>query len=36
VDAFERGAYTEFEDAAALATHLDRLAEEIVAGAGSN
>lgn len=35
-DAFERSAYSEFEDAAALATHLDHLAEKIVAGAGSN
>lgn len=32
-DAFERGAYEEFEDASALAEHLDRLAEGLMARA---
>jgi len=35
-DAFERGAFKEFDDAYALADHLDRLADDIAAKARTN
>ncbi|MBY6242487.1 type II toxin-antitoxin system ParD family antitoxin [Methylosinus sp. Sm6] len=34
--AFDRGAFTEFADVAALVAHLDELADRVVSGSGSN
>jgi antitoxin ParD1/3/4 len=36
VAALERGAFKEFDDAAALVAHLDKVADRAVSGAGSN
>lgn len=36
VAALECGAYKEFDDASGLVAHLDKLADDVVSGAGSN